>query len=97
MEMEEKNINNYFMSIVLMLASACWQQLGKVPSPVTGKMEKDVKNAQVTIEILEMLRNKTKGNLTPEEEKLINNTIADLQINYADEAAKTPPPDEKKN
>jgi hypothetical protein len=94
---EGKNINQYFISIVMMLASACWQQLGKVPSPVSNKIEKDTASAQVTIDILEMLRDKTKGNLTPDEEKLINNTIADLQINFADEVSKVTKTEEKKN
>ncbi len=96
--MEEKKLNQYFVSIIMMLASACWQQLGKIPSPVSGKIEKDCANAQVTIELLEMLRAKTKGNLTPDEEKLLGNTIADLQMNYADEIAKQPAEtEEKKN
>ncbi len=86
--MDEKNINHHFMSIILMLASACWQQLGKIPNPVNGKVEKDLAHAQLTIEILEMLKEKTKGNLTPEEDKLLGNTLADLQMNYADEVNK---------
>lgn len=73
------------MSIVLMLASACWQQLGKVPNPLSGKIEKDITHANMTIELLQMLREKTKGNLTSEEDKLLSNTLADLQLNYADE------------
>lgn len=81
----------------MMLASACWQQLGKVPSPVSNKIEKDTASAKVTIDILEMLRDKTKGNLSPDEEKMLGNTIADLQINYADEVLKETKPEEKKN
>ena len=96
--MEENNVNQYFISIIMMLASACWQQLGKVPSPVSNKIEKDCSSAKVTIDILEMLRDKTKGNLTPDEEKMLGNTIADLQLNYADEVNKPETkPEEKKN
>ncbi|MFH1369432.1 MAG: DUF1844 domain-containing protein [Elusimicrobiota bacterium] len=84
--MDEKNINHHLMSIILMLASACWQQLGKIPNPVDNKVEVDLEHAQITIDILEMLKEKTKGNLTTEEDKLLSNTIADLQLNYADEA-----------
>ena len=73
----------------MMLASAAWQQLGKVPNPVTGKLEKEIPHAQVTIDLIVMLRDKTKGNLTAEEDKLMNNTISDLQLNYADEVNKT--------
>jgi hypothetical protein len=86
--MDEKSINPHFISLVMMLASAAWQQLGKVPSPVSGKQEKELQHAQVTIEMLVMIRDKTKGNLSPDEEKLVNNTISDLQLNYADEVSK---------
>ena len=86
--MDEKKLNPHFISLTMMLASAAWQQLGKVPNPVTGKLEKEIANAQVTIELLVMIRDKTKGNLSAEEEKLINNTISDLQLNYADEVNK---------
>ncbi len=86
--MDEKNLNPHFISLVMMLASAAWQQLGKVPNPVSGKIEKEVANANITIELLVMIRDKTKGNLSAEEEKLIGNTISDLQLNYADEVNK---------
>jgi hypothetical protein len=86
--MDENKLNPHFISLVMMLASAAWQQLGKVPNPVTGKIEKEAANAQITIELLVMLRDKTKGNLTGEEEKLISNTVSDLQLNYADEINK---------
>ncbi|MHB9154499.1 MAG: DUF1844 domain-containing protein [Endomicrobiales bacterium] len=88
MEIDEKNVNPHFVSLVMMLASACWQQLGKVPSPVTGKLEKEISHAQITIDLLAMLRDKTKGNLSAEEERLLANTVSDLQLNYADEATK---------
>jgi len=86
---QNNNDNQQFLSLVIMLASACWQQLGKVPNPMTGKVEKELKHVQVTIEILSMLKEKTKGNLTAEEDKLLTNTISDLQLNYADEVNKT--------
>jgi hypothetical protein len=75
----------------MMLGSAAWQQLGKVPNPVTGKVEREVGNAQITIDLLVMLRDKTKGNLSPDEERLLANTISDLQLNFADEAGKEQP------
>jgi hypothetical protein len=90
--MDEKNVNQHFMSLVLMLASACWQQLGKIPNPVSGKSEKDLTHAQMTIDLLMMLREKSKNNLSKEEDHLLNNTISDLQLNYADEAGKTTTP-----
>jgi hypothetical protein len=90
--MEEKSFAHQFISLVMMLTSAAWQQLGKVPNPVTGKIEKEITHAQVTIDLLVMLKEKTKGNLNADEEKMLNSTISNLQLNYADEANK---PDEK--
>ena len=83
--------NKYFLSLVMMLASAAWQQLGKIPHPVSGKTEKDLKSAQITIEILSMLKDKTKGNITPDEDKALGNVLSDLQLNYADELSKQNP------
>lgn len=86
--MDEEKINHYFASLVLSLASSVWYQLGKIPNPASGKIEKNIENAQATIEILRMIKEKTAGNLSVEEENLINHTISDLQLNYADEMNK---------
>ncbi|HBU68800.1 MAG TPA: DUF1844 domain-containing protein [Elusimicrobia bacterium] len=94
---ESKNINQQFLSLVLMLASACWQQLGKIPNPATGKSELALDHANVTLEILLMLKEKTKANLSAEEEKLLSNTIADLELNYADEVNKVKTDNQPKN
>lgn len=87
-EKEQMDFNPYFFNLVTMFASTAWYQLGKVPSPVDGKIKRDLQGAQVTIEMLLMMRDKTKGNLTKKEEELLGSTISNLQINYADEAAK---------
>ncbi len=73
----------------MMLAQAAWQQLGKVANPMTGKIEKDLTHAQMSIDMLRMLKDKTKGNLQPEEEKILSNAVCDLELNYADEVDKT--------
>lgn len=59
-----------------------------MPNQVTGEIDRDLESAQVTIDILLMLQDKTKGNLTPTEAKLLEDTISALQDNYAEEAAK---------
>jgi hypothetical protein len=71
-----------------MLASACWQQLGKVPNPLSGKIERQIDHAKLTIDMLIMLKEKTAGNLTEEEEKILLTTLSDLELNYADESKK---------
>lgn len=85
---KEKEEINLFIALVTSLASTCWMQLGKVPNPVTNKIEKELDNAKFTIDILRMLRDKTRGNLSDDEEKLLLSVITDLELNYADEVKK---------
>lgn len=86
--MDTKDLNQHLFSLVSMFASACWQQMGKMPNQVDGKITKDLKSAQMTIDMLLMLKEKTKGNLTDTEAKLLEDTISNLQMNYADEVSK---------
>lgn len=97
--MDTKELNPYLFSLIQMFASACWQQMGKIPSQIDGKISKDLKAAQQTIELLIMIKDKTKGNLSSTEDKMLTDTLSNLQMNYADEAAKeqtAEKPEEKK-
>lgn len=85
---QQKNQINLFMALITSLASTCWMQLGKVPNPVSNKIERDIENAKFTIELLRTLKEKTQGNLSEEEEKLLISVITDLELNYADEIKK---------
>jgi len=83
-----------FSALVIMLHSAAMQQLGKIKHPVTGKVERHLPAAQDTIDMLDMLTAKTKGNLSTDEEKLLTQVVAELKLNYVDEAGKPDaPPD----
>ena len=84
--MDPKELNVQFFSLISMFASACWQQLGKMPDQTTGTVSKDLKGAKSAIDILLMLRDKTHSNLTGTKEQLLNDTIASLQKEYAEEA-----------
>ena len=83
-----------FLSLVMSLATAAWSQLGKVPHPMTQKIEKDIDQARISIEFLRMLQEKTEGNLSVKEQELIDNTVADLELNFADEVRKSEAPGE---
>ena len=75
-------------SLISMLAAACWQQLGKKPDQASGEVVLDLDGAQKSIDMLLMLRDKMRGNLTDTEAKPLEDTISSLQANYAEEAAK---------
>ena len=85
---EEPKLYMLFMSIVLSLSQAAMQHMGKITNPLTGKIDRNLEQAKVTVDMLEMLKEKTEGNLVKDEEKLINETLATLQLNYVDEAKK---------
>lgn len=83
-----------FFSLVTMFASSAYQSMGKITNPMTGKVERNMDSAQGFIDILVMLKNKTGGNLSEEEGKILESTISDLQMNFVQEKAK-PEPEEK--
>jgi len=77
-----------FHTFVLSLGSSALLHLGELEHPDVGAPQKDLPLAKHTIDILVMLEEKTKGNLTPAEEKLIASLLYDLRLRYV-EAQKT--------
>ena len=72
-----------FYTFVLSLGSSAFGHLGDAPHPETGEpVAPDLPLAHQTIDILVMLREKTKGNLTPEEEKFMENLLTDLRLRF---------------
>ena len=81
---EERQNEEMFRGLVISLAAATMQHLGKTLSPVTNKIEKNLEAAQATIDMLDMLEAKTKGNLSEPEAKLIRSVLAELKMNYVE-------------
>jgi len=69
-------------ALIYMLATSAMINLGLVPNPVDQKVEKNVKAAQHSIDLLNILREKTRGNLTPQEEKLLEDILYDLRMKF---------------
>lgn len=80
-----------FGGLVTMFQSAALQQMGKIKNPVTDNIERDLDQASMSIDMLEMIRAKMKGNLKREEEDYLTNVLRDLKLNYVDELAKQKP------
>lgn len=74
-----------FATFIFSLNSSAFVHLGVVEDPTTGKKNKSINLAKQTIDILVMLEKKTKGNLTSDEEKLLNNILHDLRLMYVKE------------
>lgn len=73
-----------FTTFVLSLVSSTQVHLGLIANPVTGKQEKDMLAARQSIDILDMLKEKTKGNLAGEEERLLDYVLYDLRMKYVE-------------
>ncbi len=71
-----------FPSYVLSYYTQCLVLLGEVPNPYTNKTEEDLEAARHTVDILGMLRDKTKGNLTPEENQLLESVLYEVRLKY---------------
>jgi hypothetical protein len=71
-----------FSTFVYSLSTSALVHLGEIPEPITEKMDKNLPLAKQTIDILGILQEKTKGNLTQEEENLLNNFLYDLRMRY---------------
>jgi hypothetical protein len=77
-----------FLHLVFMFQTASLQQMGKLLNPVTQKIEKNLEQAKYSIDILEVLQEKTRGNLGEEEKKYLDNVLFDLRMNYLEELKK---------
>lgn len=86
--MDERRSEALFASLVLMFQAAAMQHLGKVKNPATDAVERDLQQAQMVIDLLDMLTAKTKGHLTDQEALLLSRTTQELKLNYVDEVAK---------
>jgi hypothetical protein len=91
----EKN-SSLFFSLVMTFQAAAMQQMGKLKNPISDKIERDLQQAQLSIDILDMLEEKTRGNLSEEESKLLKGILQELKLNYVDEMSKGPTVEEKK-
>lgn len=71
-----------FMEFLMGVASSAFIHLGLMEHPATGARQVDLRSAQQSIGMLAMLREKTRGNLTPEEETFFEDLLADLRMQF---------------
>jgi len=73
-----------FIEFVLMQAQQIALLLGQIPGPDGKPMEPNLPVARIFIDQLEMIREKTRGNLTREEEDVLSKVLADLQLAFVE-------------
>ena len=71
-----------FFTFLLSLGSSAFVHLGDAPHPESGGTQENLVLAKQTIDILGLLQEKTKGNLTAEEDKFLDNLLLDLRLRY---------------
>jgi hypothetical protein len=71
-----------FSTLVLSLATSAMVHMGTVPDPQGAAVEKNLALAHQTIDTLEMLQTKTRGNLSDEESKLLQTVLYELRMGY---------------
>jgi hypothetical protein len=86
-ESEEKD-EFHFVQLIITFQAAAMQQMGKLQNPITKKVERNLDQAQFSIDMLEMIQNKTKNNLSENETKFLEHTLYELRMNYLDEVKK---------
>ena len=73
-----------FSGLVLMFGSTALVHLGTTPDPVSGEKQVDLTQAKVSIDLLDVLKTKTAGNLTPAESRLLEDLLFDLRMRYVE-------------
>jgi hypothetical protein len=75
-----------FKTFIASLATTVLINLGHIPEPSTGEPLKNLDVARYHIDIIDMLAEKTRGNLSPDEEEFIKEILKDLKLRYIEEA-----------
>ena len=74
-----------FMQLVMQNQQIAMMSLGRIKNPVTDKIEKNIEYAKAAIDTLDMLKEKTKGNLSAYEEQFLDETLRELKLIYVAE------------
>jgi hypothetical protein len=75
-----------FSSFLFSLSTSAFVHLGAVADPATGEVDRNLPLAKQTIDLLGLLREKTRNNLSKEEEVLFDHLLYDLRMRYVKEA-----------
>lgn len=71
-----------FSTLTMSIGSSAIMAMGLAPNPTTGEIEKNQEIAAFNIDLLLVLKEKTKNNLTSDEDNFLSNLINDLQMKY---------------
>jgi len=86
--METDKTKLLFMQLVLQNQQIAMMAMGKLENPVTKRIDRNLDYAKVSIDTLDMLQVKTKGNLSEYEEKYLIEVLKELKLTYVEELTK---------
>ena len=86
-----------FSAFIAELGTTAFAYLGGLQNPETKEVFVDIKMAKRTIDTIDLLKEKTKGNLTAPESNLLDNTLYNLRMTYIRIANNPPPPPKSEN
>ncbi len=76
-----------FLTIVQMFQMEGMVALGKMLNPATNEITKNIEHARYVVDILEVLAEKTEGNLDDGDKQFLENTLSTLRLNYLEETS----------
>ena len=82
-----------FDQLISSLVHSAWVYLGKIKNPMNDKLEKNVEQASVQIDLLDMLFKRMTGNMSEEEDEYLGHVIRELKMNFVEENNKPEEPD----
>ena len=83
-----------FDQLISSLVHSAWVYLGKIKNPMNDKLDKNLEQASVQIDMLDMLFKRMTGNLSEDEDKYLSHIIRELKMNFVEEKNK---PEESEN
>ena len=84
---QEKSEDYHEPSFTILVSSLSMQamiSMGKLESPLTGKKDENLEQTRFLIDTLDVLKDKTKGNLSKEEEDFLEDSLFHLRMNYVE-------------
>lgn len=87
--MDQVNRKDFlFMQLVMQNQQIAMMSLGKIINPVSNRIEINLEYAKTAIDTLDVLKEKTEGNLSEDEEQFLSETLRDLKLIYFSESKK---------
>ena len=87
--MEQNTTSNlFFMQLIMQNQQLAMMSMGKLKNPMTDKIERNLEYSKFAIDTLDMLKEKTKGNLSDYEDRFLTEVLRELKLNYVDEVNK---------